>query len=126
MATSAAIFVCVLLSGLAVFQVALALGAPIGRFAWGGEHRVLPARLRVGSAVSTALYVVFGAVVLDRVGLISVVPDPTAQIGVWVIAAVFLLAAIPNLISRSKPERYLMAPLTLVLSGLSAAVALAS
>ena len=49
----AAAGVCVLLGGLAVFQALLALGAPLGAFAWGGQHRVLPTRLRVGSAVSS-------------------------------------------------------------------------
>ena len=38
-----------ILGVLAVFQLALALGAPIGHFAWGGAHRVLPARLRIDS-----------------------------------------------------------------------------
>jgi hypothetical protein len=36
----------------------------------------------------------------------------------------FLLGAIPNLMSRSMPERYVMAPLALLMSGLTAIVAL--
>ena len=44
----------VILAALAVFQLALAAGAPLGRFAWGGSHEVLPPRLRVGSLVSIA------------------------------------------------------------------------
>ena len=51
----AAVVASVLLAGLAVFQVALIAGAPLARFAWGGQHRVLPTRLRIGSAVSVAL-----------------------------------------------------------------------
>ena len=115
---------CVLLSGLGVFQLLLAAGAPIGQFAWGGEHRVLPARLRFGSVVSIVLYVAFAVVVLDRAGLVAVLPDQAAQVGAWVVAGVFLLGAIPNLMSRSMPERYVMAPLTLLMSGLSAIVAM--
>ena len=46
---------CALLAGLAVFQVALIAGAPLGRMAWGGQHRVLPAP-RLGSAASIPLY----------------------------------------------------------------------
>ena len=49
----------VLLAGLAVFQIALAAGAPLGHLAWGGKHRVLPKGLRIASALSVGLYVLF-------------------------------------------------------------------
>lgn len=122
--TPAALVLCALLIGLALFQLSLAAGAPIGRFAWGGEHRVLPRRLRLGSIVSTALYTVFVVVVLDRANLVSCLPNQVAHVGIWLIAAIVLLSAIANLMSRSKPERYGMAPLALVLSCLSLAIAL--
>jgi hypothetical protein len=124
MTTPAPILLCAVLFGLAVFQLLLAAGAPIGQLAWGGEHRVLPARLRIGGVVSAGLYAVLAIVALDRAGLVSVLPDQAAQIGTWVIAGVFLLGAIPNLMSKSKPERYVMAPLTLLLSVLSVVIAL--
>ena len=34
-------------------------GAPLGRTAWGGQHRALPAKLRIGSAISIAVYAWF-------------------------------------------------------------------
>lgn len=120
----AASIMCAVLFGLGVFQLLLAAGAPLGRFAWGGQYRVLPTRLRVGSLVSTCLYAVFSLVVLDRAGMLSVLPGQTARILVRVIVGLFSLGAIPNLISRSRPERYVMAPLSLFLSGLSLVVAL--
>lgn len=120
----AASIMCAVLFGLGVFQLLLAAGAPLGRLAWGGQYRVLPTRLRVGSLVSTCLYAVFSLVVLDRAGMLSVLPGQTARILVWVIVGLFSLGAIPNLISRSRPERYVMAPLSLFLSGLSLVVAL--
>lgn len=120
----AASIMCAVLFGLGVFQLLLAAGAPLGRLAWGGQYRVLPTRLRVGSLVSTCLYAVFSLVVLDRAGMLSVLPRQTARILVWVILGLFSLGAIPNLISRSRPERYVMAPLSLFLSGLSLVVAL--
>ena len=124
MTIPAAMVLCALLFGLGVFQLLLAAGAPFGQFAWGGDHRVLPVQLRVGSIVSTVLYVAFAVVALDRAGLVSVLPDQAAQVGVWVIAGVFLLGTIPNLISRSVPERYVMTPLTLLLSALSVVIGL--
>ena len=122
----ATIGLCVLLLGLGLFQLVLAGGAPLGGFAWGGQHRVLPARLRTSRAISAALYAVFVVLVLDRAGILSVLTNEVAAIAIWVLAGLLALGAVPNLISRSKPERYLMAPLALVMSLLSVIVGLSS
>ena len=124
MTIPAATFFCALLFGLGMFQLLLAAGAPVGHFAWGGQNRVLPVRLRLGSIVSAALYATFAMVALDRAGLIAVLPDQVVQIAMWVVVGVLVLGTIPNLISRSTPERYVMAPLSLLLSGLGAVIAL--
>ena len=77
---------------------------------------MLPLRLRIGSVVSTVLYAVFATVVLDRAHLVSVLPDQVKSVGIWPVAVLFLLGAIPNLMSPSKPERYVMAPVSVLLS----------
>jgi hypothetical protein len=120
----AAIALVVILSLLAVFQLALALGAPLGRFAWGGQHRVLPGRLRIGSLVSIVIYAIIAVLALDRVGLIDVVPDVVSTVGMWVVFAYFVIGIPLNAISRSKPERYVMTPVVTVLAVLSLLVAL--
>lgn len=115
---------CALLGLLAVFQVLLIVGLPLGRFAWGGHNEVLPARLRLGSALSVFVYAVFAAVALDRSGLISLLPAPADVVAMWVVAAYLLLSVLPNLASKSRDERRLMAPTSLVLAGLAIAIAL--
>ncbi len=50
--------------GFALFQVALALGAPFGQIAWGGSNAVLPAALRWSSA-GAAVYLLFAAAVME-------------------------------------------------------------
>ncbi len=81
----------VVLAALAVFQLALVFGAPLGRFAWGGAHRVLPARLRVGSAVSIVIYALIDVIAWDRVGAIDVFPEPFSEVAMWVIFGYFVL-----------------------------------
>ena len=120
----AAIALVVILSLLAVFQLALALGAPLGHFAWGGQHRVLPGRLRIGSLVSIVIYAIIAVLALDRVGLIDVVPDVVSTVGMWVVFAYFVIGIPLNAISRSKPERYVMTPVVTILAVLSLLVAL--
>lgn len=121
---AAAIALTVILAALAVFQLALALGAPLGRFAWGGQHRVLPTKLRIGSLVSILIYVVIALLALDRAGLIDVVPDTVSTVGMWVAFGYFVLGIPLNAVSRSRPERSTMTPVVAVLAVLSLLVAL--
>jgi hypothetical protein len=121
---SAAVVVCVLLALLAVFQVLLAAGLPLGRFAWGGRHDVLPRRLRIGSAVSVLVYAVIAAVVLQAAGEIEVFPDAIADVGIWVVTGYFALGVPVNALSRSRYERLVMTPVVLVLAVCSLVVAL--
>ncbi len=117
MQTLAAVTACVLLAALGVFQVCLACGAPWGRFAWGGQHRqVLPARLRVGSAISVLLYAAFAIVLLDRADLIDVLPAGFSRPAAWVLTAYLAIGMVMNGISRSRSERAVMTPVTLVLA----------
>lgn len=112
----AAIAACVVLAALAVFQGALIAGAPIGRFAWGGQHDVLPPRLRSGSAFSILLYIVFAIVILERAGLVTVFGAAFAQTAGWVLFGYFVLGIVVNGISRSRSERNVMVPVCLLLA----------
>ncbi len=115
----AAIVACAVLAALTVFQAALIAGAPIGRFAWGGQHDVLPAKLRIGSAVSIALYVLFAYAALAKAGLAQPLVNETfTAVSAWVLTAYFALGVVMNGISRSKPERLIMTPTALLLAAL--------
>ena len=124
MTTVAAIIACLILAALAVFQALLIAGRPLGRFAWGGQHEVLPRKLRIGSAISILLYAVFAIIILERAGIADMLPDAVAQVGIWVLTAYFALGILMNGISRSKPERNLMTPVCIVLAGLCLIIAL--
>ena len=110
----------VLLGCLAVLQVLLLAGAPLGRFAWGGRHRVLPTGLRFGSVVSIVAYVLFGVV------LVAAARQSTgaADVAVWVLTGYFVLGIGLNAISRSRPERLVMTPVVALLAGCCLVVAL--
>jgi hypothetical protein len=123
--TIAAVAFCGLLLGLAILQIALAFGAPLGRFAWGGAHTRLPIGLRIGSAVSIVMYAIFSAIVLARAGLLTAIANPSiARIGIWVLVGYLGLGVVMNGISRSKAERFTMTPLALALCMMACIVAL--
>jgi hypothetical protein len=114
----------VVLACLAIFQIALIAGAPIGRFSWGGAHSVLPAPLRIASASSLVLYIFFAAVLLGKAGEAPLISSKFAGIAIWVITAYFFLGILMNAISRSKPERLVMTPTALILAIVFLVVAL--
>src|SRR4051812_10586931 len=111
-----ALLASLLLAGLAVFQGLLVAGAPLGRFAWGGQNDVLPANLRIGSAVSIALYAGFAVLILQAAGVVSVLPEGFVDVAIWVLTGYLVLGIVMNAISRSRPERLLMTPVVAVLA----------
>lgn len=125
-ATASAAAAGAILAALALFQLALAAGAPLGRFAWGGAHERLPRRLRIASAASIFLYAVFAFVLLDRAGVADVLPDGASRIAAWVLTAYFVLGILMNAISRSRSERLVMTPVAVILAVLSAIVAVSA
>ena len=123
---AAAVAASVLLAALAVFQVALAAGSPLGHLAWGGQHRLLPRGLRIGSAVSVVLYALFAFVVWRAADHATDVGDVRESYPmIWVLTAYFVLGILVNAVSRSRPERFVMTPVVAVLFACSLVIALA-
>ena len=114
----------VLLAALTVFQLLLAAGLPLGRCAWGGQSRVLPPRLRVGSALSVVAYALFAFIAFERTDITNVFPSTLiAVISMWVIAVYLILSVLPNLASKSALEKRVMVPVSLALAILATFIA---
>lgn len=121
----AAIVIVILLISLTVFQLALIFGAPLGRYAWGGAHEVLPTNLRIGSVISILLYALIGAVLVSKAELYTLITNKEiVDVAAWVIAAYFAVGILLNGISRSKRERNLMTPIVIVLTIAATVIAL--
>ena len=123
----AAVIAVVLLAVFAVFQFALAAGAPLGAAAWGGRHRgVLPTGLRIASGVAAVVvYPAMAMLVLASSGLVAARwPPVTGGTAMWLLAAFFALGALANLVSRSHAER-IWAPVCLVIAVCCAVIAAA-
>jgi hypothetical protein len=108
------------LAGIALFQLALALGAPLGRAAWGGAQAgTLPAGLRVASGVAMLVWTAAALVVLRRGGLgMLAMPEAVARWGTWILVGLLLVGALMNIASSSAWERYCWGPYALTLAGL--------
>jgi hypothetical protein len=107
--TLAAILGVILLGVVAVFQAGLALGAPWGAAAWGGQNPgVLPRPLRIASGVAAILvYPLIGLILLASAGLIDADWLPLqGTVVMWVLAILLGIGAVMNYISRSPSERF--------------------
>ena len=107
-------------AALAVFQAALAAGAPLGAAAWGGADAHLTTAQRVGSALSVAFFT--GAILVVRARARGR-QERRFRWGTWTVAVVLGLAALANLASESLWENFLLAPVALVLAALCVVLA---
>jgi hypothetical protein len=111
---------------IAAFQVALALGAPLGSAAWGGAYEgQLPMGLRIASGVAVCVWVLAALIVLGRAGF-RVVPLPYGVLrwGTWVLVGLLFVGALMNIASSSGWERFGWGPFSLILGVLCLIVAL--
>jgi hypothetical protein len=118
MELAATVMALALIAVVVAFQVGLASGMPWGAASWGGVvEGVLPARLRVASAMSVLVLGFMSWAVAARAGLIDLSPVPRSVLGgvAWGVSAYFALGAVVNLISRSKIER-LWSPVSVVIA----------
>jgi hypothetical protein len=107
----------VLLSLMTLFQLLLAAGLPLGQAAWGGQHRVLPRRLRYGSLAAAVILGFALWVILARASLVAPGPEPLwVRVASWAFAAYLALNTLGNLASKSRFERTVMTPATVFLA----------
>jgi hypothetical protein len=105
-----------ILAGLALLQVLLICGLPLGNYGWGGQHRVLPPRLRVASAVAILLYAAFAALVMSRAGILAGGGTSLVIVSTWVLCTYCAVSIIMNAVSRSRQERIVQTPISVLLT----------
>ena len=106
------IIVAILFLSIAVFQVLLSLGYPLGEYAMGGYYKVLPTKLRIASVSNALILLLMGFVFLQHTNVIVGLDFLSTNILVWIITIFLAFNTIANLLSRSKKERFVMTPLS--------------
>ena len=112
----AALIQAVIALGVAIFQIALVAGAPLGEYTMGGQHPgKLPGQFRVTAAVSAIIMVAQSGHYLAQAGILNPALSPGQNAIVnWFWFGFAVLGLIVNSISRSKKERNLWVPVLLV------------
>ncbi len=123
---TAAIIMAIIQVLVALFQLALVLGAPMGEYAFGGQNvGKLPSRLRVGSAVSFVVLLAIAGHYLAQAGVFTpLLPADLNSIANWVLVGFNILGLIMHGISRRTKERNMWVPVLLLSAVLAVIVAL--
>ena len=105
----------ILLVAVAVMEVLLIIGLPLGEFTMGGRYKVLPPMFRVFAALSIILQLFGAAMLLQCSGLMAMwFASNVIRIICFVFAGFFAVNTIMNLISPSKKEKFVMTPLAAI------------
>ena len=113
--TVCSIIVAVLLLSVAIMEVLLIIGLPLGEFTMGGRNKVLPPMYRIFAASSIILQLFGTAMLLQGGGLMNMwLAGKVIKIICFVFAGFFAVNTIMNIISPSKKEKYVMTPLAAI------------
>lgn len=105
----------VLLLAVAVMEILLIIGLPLGEFTMGGRYKVLPPLYRIFAASSVILQLFGAAMILQGGGMMNMwFAGNVIKIICFVFAGFFAVNTVMNLISPSKKEKYVMTPLAAV------------
>lgn len=116
----------VALVAVGLFQIGLALGAPMGEFAFGGQNPGrLPVPYRIASGISVFVYLGIAGHYLAQIGVFEPLLEPSLNSVVnWVLSGFNSLGLIMNSISRSSKERKMWVPVLLLMLVCSVVIAL--
>ena len=105
----------VLFGIIATMTVLVACGLPLGEFTMGGQHKILPKKLRVAAVISVAIQIFAMIIILQAGGFIYLwLSFKVTKYICSFFAAYLSLNTIMNMISKSRKEKYVMTPLSLI------------
>ena len=105
----------VLFGVIAIMTVLVACGLPLGEFTMGGQHKILPKKFRLAAVVSVAIQIFAMIIILQAGGLLPLwFSFKVTKYICFFFAAYLSLNTIMNMISKSKKEKYVMTPISLI------------
>ena len=100
---------------IATMTILVACGLPLGEYTMGGQHKVLPKNLRVAAVISVAIQFFTMIIILQAGGFIPLwFSFKVTKYICFFFAAYLSLNTIMNMISKSRKERFVMTPLSLI------------
>ena len=100
---------------IAIMTVLVACGLPLGEFTMGGQHKILSNKFRVVAVISVVIQIFAMIIILQAGGFIPLwLSFKVTKYICFFFAAYLSLNTIMNMISKSRKEKYVMTPLSLI------------
>lgn len=104
-----------LFSIVIILTILIICGLPLGELTMGGQYKVFPPKLRIVLFTQLILQVFFVIIILQMGGYIQLWFSDNVTKIIGIVMAIYLsLNTVMNLISKSKKEKYIMTPLSLI------------
>ena len=105
----------VLFGVIAIMTVLVACGLPLGEYTMGGQHKILPKKFRLAAVISVAIQIFAMIIILQAGGLLPLwLSFKVTKYICFFFATYLSLNTIMNMISKSKKEKYVMTPISLI------------
>ncbi len=102
--------------GMALLQLSLTFGSPLGEYVLGGQNKILPKRMRLVSSAFALIFTFIGLSYLQRGNVLSLGLNSGLLNVVIIINTLFLAYAVigNGVLTKSKKEKYVMTPLSIL------------
>ena len=98
-------------------SILMICGLPLGEFTMGGQYKIFPKKLRLILFGQLILQIFFVIIILQMGGFIPLWFSNNITRIICIVMAVYLsLNTVMNFISKSKKEKYIMTPISAILS----------
>ena len=98
-----------------VLLILIFCGLPLGELTMGGQYKVFPKKMRIVLVPQLILQIFFEVIILQMGGFIPLWFSGNVTKIIGIIMAVYLsLNTVMNFISKSKKEKYIMTPISLI------------
>lgn len=112
-AITGSIFILIIL----VVYLLVVLGYPYGEYIMGGKYKTLPEKMKPVWIVAIAIQLIMMLTLLQAGNIINInISGKVVTVLAYIFAIYISLSVLANLASRSKKERLLMTPLSLVIA----------
>lgn len=98
-----------------ILSILILCGLPLGELTMGGQYKIFPKKLRLVLVIQLLLQIFFVIIILQLGGVVSLWFTARTTKIIGIVMAVFLsLNSVMNFISKSKKEKYIITPLSLI------------
>ena len=105
----------IIFSVVIILSILMIIGLPLGELTMGGQYKVFPKKFRIVLFIQLFLQIFFVIIILQKGNIIPIWFSYKVTKIICIIMAIYLtLNTLMNSISKSKKEKYIMTPLSLV------------